>query len=75
MAAFKKFALVPIDEYERMKQKQLVPLDTTTKSLGEARVEMEQILERTDLPPDRKSALYELAKQRLTALEKRMVIH
>ena len=64
------FALVPIDEYERMKQKQFVPENPTMKSLGEANSEMDQILKRTDLTPERQSALYEMAKHRYTALDK-----
>ena len=69
MTAFKKFALVPVDEYERMKQKQFA-VDPITKSMGETQAEMDRILKRTDLGPEEQAGLYQFAKHRHTGLDK-----
>ena len=68
MATFKKMVLVPIEEYERLKQKPII--NPTLKSMGDLETEMQQTLVRPDLGDDDKNKLFQQLKERFSALQK-----
>ena len=69
MASFKQLKLIDEQELNRLIEKQIRQYDPALKILASVRKEMNTLMERNDLLPEEKLALYQSAQQRFDSIK------
>lgn len=70
MTSFEKFALVPKEEFDRLRQHDMRTYDPKLRALVCLDQEMTSVLNRTDISPEEKMTIYQQAQHRFMALFK-----